>query len=280
MSHLRAALVIRSLALFLLLAALLLGPQLAAQQERPRQEITNSIEMKLAWIPPGTFVMGSPPGELQRLADERQFRVEITKGFYLGVHLVTQKQWQAVMGNNPSQTRGDDLPVEMVSWDECQDFVKKLSAKEGKRYRLPTEAEWEYACRAGTTTPFHFGDTISSDQANYHANGVYGKGVKGLFRAKTTAVDLFTANAWGLKDMHGNVYQWCEDWYGPYPQTESSAASRQTDYRNDKQAQARVARGGAWPADPVACRTANRCQFAPGHRCSYLGVRVCLSLER
>ena len=136
-----------------------------------------------------------------------------------GVYTVTQEQWQAVMGNNPSHFKGEkNLPVEKVSWDDCQEFIKKLREKDKKPYRLPTEAEWEYACRAGTTTPFHFGETISTDQANYNGNFTYGNGKKGVYRKKTTPVGSFPANAWGLHDMHGNVWQWCQDWYGDYPQ--------------------------------------------------------------
>ena len=164
--------------------------------------------------------MGSPEGGRKRKSDnETQHKVTLTKGFYMGVHAVTQEQWQAVMGNNPSKFKGEkNLPVEQVSWDDCQEFIKKLREKDKKLYRLPTEAEWEYSCRAGTTTPFHFGETISTDQANYNGNFTYGNGKKGKYREKTTPVGSFPANAWGLHDMHGNVWQWCQDWYGDYPQ--------------------------------------------------------------
>src|SRR5262249_43140137 len=154
--------------------------------------------------------MGSPKGELLReflRGDETQHKVTLTRGFYMGVYPVTQEEWQAVMGKNPSRFKGEkNLPVEMVTWDDCQKFIKKLQAKDkgGKAYRLPTEAEWEYACRAGTTTPFHFGETISTEQANYDGNSVYGNGNKGAFRKKTTPVGTFPGNAWGLHDMHGN----------------------------------------------------------------------------
>ena len=163
--------------------------------------------------------MGSPKEEKERKDDEIQHKVTLTKGFYMGVYTVTQEQWQEVMGNNPSHFKGEkNLPVEHVSWDDCQEFIKKLREKDKKPYRLPTEAEWEYACRAGTTTPFHFGETISTDQANYNGNFTYGNGKKGVYREKTTPVGSFPANAWGLHDMHGNVWQWCQDWYGDYPQ--------------------------------------------------------------
>ena len=171
---------------------------------------TNAVDMRFAWIPPGTFLMGSPANEPEREgyagADETQHGVTLTKGFHLGIHQVTQAQWQAVMGANPSDFEGDgNLPVENVSWDDCEAFCQALGKKDGKTYRLPTEAEWEYACRAATTTPFHFGGTISTDQSNYDGNYTYGGGKKGVYRQKTTPAGSFPANAWGLFDMHGNV---------------------------------------------------------------------------
>src|SRR5204862_2044184 len=133
------------------------------------------------------------------------------------IHVVTQEQWKKLLFDSMSRFKGKNMPINTVGWDDCQRYIKKLSEKEGKPYRLPTEAEWEYACRAGTTTPFHFGETISTDQANYDGNHTYGKGSKGVFRQKTTPMGSFPANAWGLRDMHGNAWEWCQDWYGPYP---------------------------------------------------------------
>src|SRR5450755_3768123 len=131
--------------------------------------------MKFAWIKPGNFIMGSPANEAGRDIGETQHKVTLTKGFYMGVYAVTQEQWKEVMGNNPSHFKGEkNLPVEQVSWNECQEFTKKLREKDKKLYRFPSEAEWEYSCRAGTTTPFHFGKTISTDQANYNGNITYG----------------------------------------------------------------------------------------------------------
>ena len=161
----------------------------------------------------------------------------------MGVHQVTQAQWQAVMGANPSHFKGEsNLPVENVSWDECVAFCEALGKKDGKPYRLPTEAEWEYACRAGTTTPFHFGGTITVNQANYDGNYTYGNGKKGVYRQKTTPVGSFPANAWGLFDMHGNVWEWCADWYGPYPEEELK------DPQGFVGGDRRVCRGGSWTA--------------------------------
>ena len=205
--------------------------------------------------------MGSPKEEKERRDDEIQHKVTLTKGFYMGVQLVTQEQWQEVMGNNPSKFKGEkNLPVETVSWDDCQEFIKKLREKDKKPYRLPTEAEWEYACRAGTTTPFHFGETISTDQANYNGNYIYGNGKKGVYREKTTPVGSFPANAWGLHDMHGNVWQWCQDWYGDYPQKDV------VDPQGPEKGEYRVLRGGSWIYDPRYCRSAFRFGNEPGIR--------------
>jgi formylglycine-generating enzyme len=234
---------------------------------------TNALGMEFAWCPPGTFLMGSPPSEPERSDDENQHRVTLTKGFWLGVTPVTQAQWQAVMGSNPSNFQGQDRPVEQVSWDDCQEFCKKLAERDGRRYRLPTEAEWEYACRAGTTTPFHFGATLSTDQANYDGNYTYGKGKKGKYRKETAPVGSFSPNAWGLCDMHGNVWEWCQDWYAPYPQSDIR------DPQGSKSGDARVVRGGSWVDLPWWCRAAYRRRGAPGFRFYYLGCRVVLCLD-
>jgi len=236
--------------------------------------VTNDLGMKFVWIPPGSFMMGSPKEELGRQANEAQHKVTLTKGFYMGVHLVTQEQWQEVMGNNPSKFKGEkNLPVDSVPWTDCQDFIKKLREKDKKPYRLPTEAEWEYACRAGTTTPFWFGETISTDQANYKGDIVYGKGMKGENRKKTTPVDRFPPNPWGLYDMHGNLYEWCQDWYAEYPKNDV------TDPQGADSGQARVLRGGSWSSLPDYCRSAYRYWYEPGLRYNYYGCRLCFCLD-
>ena len=189
--------------------------------------------------------MGSPKEEIERKPDEIPHQVTLTKGFYMGVYPVTQEQWKEIMGNNPSQFNGEkNLPVEMVSWNDCQEFIKKLRIKDKTPYRLPTEAEWEYCCRAGTKTPFHFGETISTGQANYDGNFIYGNGKKGLNRKKTMPVGSFPANAWGLHDMHGNLWEWCQDWYGDYPQNDV------VDPQGPNEGKARVLRGGSWNDGP------------------------------
>ena len=171
-----------------------------------------SINYKMVYISPGTFMMGSPSSEPKRDSDEQQHKVTLTKGVYIGVTEIAQSQWKAIMGNNPSYFKGDNLPVEQVSWNDCQEFIRKLNQQEGgNKYRLPTEDEWEYACRAGTTTPFSTGSCISTDQANYNGNYPMPGCSKGRYRKKTIEVASFPPNAWGLYDMHGNVWEWCQD---------------------------------------------------------------------
>jgi formylglycine-generating enzyme required for sulfatase activity len=242
--------------------------------EAPRKEFTNSIGMKFVWIPPGSFMMGSPKEEKDRKMGEIQHKVTLTKGFYMGVYPVTQEQWREIMGNNPSCFKGEkNLPVEMVSWDDCQEFIKKLRGKDKKPYRLPTEAEWEYACRAGTKTPFHFGETISTDQANYNGHFRYGDGKIGVSRGKTTPVGRFPANAFGLFDMHGNVYQWCQDRDGDYPQNEV------VDPKGPDGDRGRVMRGGCFYEPPRFCRSVYRTCADPEATFRSFGFRVCFSTE-
>jgi uncharacterized protein (TIGR02996 family) len=241
----------------------------------PQKTVTlaEGVETRFSCIPPGIFLMGSPESEERRQDKEVQHRVTLTQGFHLGIYLVTQAQWQTIMGNNPSNFKEDTLPVETVSWDDCQEFITKLSQKTGRRFRLPTEAEWEYACRAGTTTPFFFGETIGTEQANYGGNDTYGKGKKGVDRQKTTPAGTFPANAWGLHDLHGNVWEWCQDWNGPYEEQD------QTDPKGSKNATARVLRGGSWCYFPWFCRSAFRFCNRPGRRLGVFGCRVLLCLD-
>jgi sulfatase modifying factor 1 len=258
-----------------------------AQSKDPPGYFTNSIGVKFVWIRPGTFVMGSPREEKGRNEAEVQHTVELTKGFYMGVYPVTQGQWHAGLMRdyvapwegfdlaNPSRFQGSkDLPVETVCWNDCQLFIKKLREKDRKRYRLPTEAEWEYACRAGTTTPFHFGETISTDQANYAGGAVYGDGKKGVDRKKTTPVGSFRPNAWGLHDMHGNVAQWCQDRFANF--TRQSVVDPQGPAKGGS----RVLRGGSWEYGPARCRSACRAWESPDNRgTGNYGFRLCFSVE-
>ncbi|UCC29559.1 MAG: formylglycine-generating enzyme family protein, partial [Phycisphaerales bacterium] len=168
---------------------------------------------------------------------------------------------------------GDDLPVEQISWEGALEFCRRLSAEEGRQYRLPTEAEWEYACRAGTTTPFSSGETISTDQANYDGEYEYGSGVKGVFRNQTVPVAEFPPNAWGLHDMHGNVWEWCPDGYEDYPPSPVTRSAQEPPIEG------RVLRGGSWRSRPRYCRCANRVRDLEGSRLSNIGFRVVLESD-
>jgi len=226
--------------------------------------ITNSIGMKLSFIPAGEFMMGSPSSESQRESDESpQHRVKISKGFYMGIYEVTQAQYKAVMDGNPSYFKGDNLPVEEVSWNDATEFCKKLSRKEGKTYRLPTEAEWEYACRAGSQTRFCFGDSDSG--LDEYAWCGYKKSGK-----QTHLVGQKKPNAFGLYDMHGNVWEWCQDWYDENYYSNSPGV----DPEGPNTGTARVLRGGSWYGYPRRCRSAVRSRNGPGYRYVDLGFRV------
>ena len=191
----------------------------------------------------------------------------------MGIYPVTQAQWRWATRRSPSRFKGNDRPVDSVSWNDCQEFCSRLSKKTGQRFCLPSEAQWEYACRAGTTTPFFFGLTISTDQANYDSNFIYSGGREGIYREQTTAVGSFPANAWGLYDMHGNVWEWCQDWYGPYQDGDEKA------YRFSDPGTTRVLRGGSWYYFPVNCRSGHRDDGDPSYRNDYHGCRVLLCLD-
>ena len=257
------------LVLFYLLALL---DQARAQAPK---EITNSIGMKLVLIPKGTFMMGSPETEKGRQENETQHKVTISKDYYLGVYEVTQLQYEKVMGKNPSYFQGAivgnenaNLPVEKISWDYAVEFCKKLSdlpeeKKAGRVYRLPTEAEWEYACRAGSKAAYSFGANSTSlgDYAWFGENS----------GNQTHPVGEKKANAWGLYDMHGNVWEWCSDCLGKYPKGSVSDPS------GPSEGSFRVIRGGSWRLVAARCRSAYRRLFAPSDRDYSLGFRVALS---
>jgi formylglycine-generating enzyme required for sulfatase activity len=238
--------------------------------DRMEIEIASGVKMAFRWCPAGTFLMGSPESEAQRQTDETQYRVTLSKGFWLAETEVTQGQWKAVMGNNPSHFKGSDpLPVETVSWEDAQGFFTKAKAPAGMELRLPTEAEWEYACRAGTTTVFGHGDRLNGKEANMDGNYPYPEGTpKGPYLNKTVEVGSYAANQWGLRDMHGNVWEWCAGWYGPYP------TGAVTDPRGPADGSNRVNRGGGWGSGGWSCRSAYRNWLTPGNRRNVLGFRV------
>jgi formylglycine-generating enzyme required for sulfatase activity len=239
-------------------------------------EITNSIGIKLMRIPKGKFLMGSPETGEIRDKNETQHEVTISQNFYMGSTEVTQVQWQKVMRNNPSSLKGDELPVAEINWEEAVEFCKRLSEmpeekKAGRKYRLPTEAEWEYACRAETTTPFHFGSQLNGRQANFDGTKPYGTEMKVPYLQKPTPVGKYPANAWGLYDMHGNVWEWCSDWYGEYP------SGSVTDPSGPATGSLRVTRGGGWYCNAAVCRSAFRGSLVPLYRDFFLGFRLALS---
>ncbi|MGK7908465.1 MAG: SUMF1/EgtB/PvdO family nonheme iron enzyme [Synechococcus sp.] len=271
----------------------ILGPVASAREdhrnEMRTEELGSDVRLEMMNIPPGCFRMGSPESEEDRDDDEGPTReVTIASSFWMGRYPVTQAQWRTVVEMtrddpefdlelvpDPSSFKGDDRPVESVSWFDAEEFCKRLSKLTGKDYRLPSEAEWEYACRAGTTTPFHFGPTITTDLANYRGIETYGGGPEGIYRQETTPVDTFKfANAFGLSDMHGNVWEWCADhWHDSYV----GAPPGGTPWIEGGDSNRRVLRGGSWDFDPRYCRSANRRWSNPGNWFSGVGFRVVCS---
>ncbi len=230
-----------------------------------------SQEIALRWCPPGTFIMGSPTDEEGRSDDETQHEVTLKHGFWMGETPVTQGLWKEVMGVNPSSnTAGDDYPVENVSWTDCQMFLTELNSKSAKDFHwaLPTEAQWEYACRAGSTTAYCWGDSLNGRKANCDGRYPCGTTSKGPFWGRTTPVCSYAANDWGLYDMHGNVWEWCADWYGAYP------ANAITDPVGPLSGSFRVDRGGSCFHFACQCRSANRVKFLPDDRDYDLGLRI------
>jgi formylglycine-generating enzyme required for sulfatase activity len=230
------------------------------------------LSMDMLWVKPGSFEMGSPLSEKDRQDRETPHSVTLTEGYWLGKYEVTQSQWEKVMGSNPSWYKGADRPVETVSWTEVTSFCAKLTALErkagrlpaGMTYQLPTEAQWEYACRAGTKTAFSFGDELTAKDANY-VHGGFGTGLQ-----RTSNVGEYPANAWGFHDMHGNVFEWCADWYGDYP----AGAAR--DPFGPADGSYRVGRGGSWNFAADDARSAYRFGNEPAISSDYLGFRLSL----
>lgn len=282
-------------ALAVIAACLVAGGIWYFATDHPKVDMTldlgNGVTMKLVLIPAGTFTMGSPANEPGRNDDEGpQHKVTISKPFYMGIYTVTQEQYQQVMGINPSQCKGASNPVEKVSWDDATEFCKKLSQKTGRKVKLPTEAQWEYACRAGTTTAYNTGDTLSPGQANCDFSwpnvspGRWEKftaWVRSFFLSQKQPQDgpkpvgSFKPNGFGLYDMHGNIWQWCADWYGE----DYYANSPTTDPAGPESGTVRALRGGCWLDVPKSCRSVYRRSNRPVFLCDDVGFRVVLDAE-
>ena len=237
------------------------------------EDLGNGVVLEMVYIPGGTFMMSSPATERDRYEpNSPQHQVKVP-AFYAGKYPITQAQWQAVMGNNPSWFKGEKRPVEFVSWQNAVEFCAKLSQKTGKKYRLLSEAEWEYACRAGTTTPFHFGETITPDLVNYHGNRPYANAPEGLYRQETTDVGIFPPNAFGLYDMHGNVSELCSDrWHENYNGAPTDGSSWETGTDDG-----RIRRGGSHYHNAVFCRCAFRNSCLADERHTLIGFRVAIA---
>jgi formylglycine-generating enzyme required for sulfatase activity len=274
------------------------------------EQLDETTQLDMMLIPSGTFMMGQTEAEkeeLIRMNGEEDYqkyypnelpRHEVTvPSFFMGKYSITQAQWRVVasypkidqdLDPDPSNFKGPNRPVEQVSWDDATEFCRRLSQQTNRTYRLPSEAEWEYACRAGTTTPFHFGETLSDELANYCPQdreingtlykGVYGRGIEGNYRKETMDVGKFPANKFGLYDMHGNVWEWCEDdWHSDYNDAPSDGSAW---LENDRKTSNRLLRGGSWGDFPVNCRSSVRGNDARDVRNYGLGFRVSCVLPR
>ena len=263
--------------------------------QRYTEDLGDGVTLPLMLIPAGRFWMGQTEAETAELKQQvgeedyqRYYARELPRhpvmvpSFFMGKTPVTQAQYVAVMGTNPAEKYDADRfvapekPLVGVSWDDAVAFCQRLAERSGKDYRLPSEAEWEYACRAGTETPFHFGPTLSPDLANYRGTVAYGSGPTGEYREQTTAIGRFPANRWGLRDMHGNVLEWCEDDFHDSYQGAPDNGSAWVDADRSKSLR-RILRGGSWDFNPWGCRSAYRYNNSAACRFSIIGFRVCCS---
>ncbi|MGK7871980.1 MAG: formylglycine-generating enzyme family protein [Xenococcaceae cyanobacterium] len=246
------------------------------------EQLGKGITLTLMLIPAGEFLMDAPESEPKSESSERpQHRVKL-ESFLMGRYPVTQAQWRVVAGYpqierelnpDPSHFKGENRPVEQVSWEDAKEFCQRLSAKTGRIYRLPSEAEWEYGCRAETETPFHYGEIITAELANYYARDTYNGSPQGEFREETTNVGSFPANRWGLCDMHGNVWEWCEDdWHNSYRGAPEDGRAWLEENATETN---KLLRGGSWDNNPRFCRSASRTFYPRDYRSIYIGFRVC-----
>ena len=245
-----------------------------------REHLDTSTSFEMMQVPAGHFKMGSPSTEIGHHGSEKpRHKVDIQE-FWIGKYPVTQEEWAIVsrfpqvdieLKSHPARFSGKKRPVELISWHESVEYCKRLSYYSKRIYRLPIEAEWEYACRAGTTTPFHFGETTTSDLVNYRGTNTYGDGPEGKYRRETTDVGSFPPNAYGLHDMHGNVMEWCADhWHYNY----EGAPFYGQAWLDGGDSYQRVVRGGSWNKSPAACRSASRLHFRPDSRNYLIGFRI------
>lgn len=234
-------------------------------------DLGDGVKLEMVYVPAGEFMMGSPESEVGRDSNETQHRVTLSKAFWMGKYEVTQEQWERVMRNNPSKYKGARNPVERVSWDDCQEFIKKLNGMvSGGGFRLPTEAEWEYACRAGTKTAFYNGEELDLNRECPKLGEI--AWYCGIKRAPTNPVGQMKANAWGLCDMIGNVWEWCQDWHGDYP------ASAVVDPAGPVSGKGRVLRGNCSNDTAMRCRSAMRYANSPDARWEVFGLRLMRTL--
>ncbi len=248
------------------------------------EALSARVLLELVLVPEGEFTMGSPDDEAEREPREGPQRSVKVPRFWMGQYPITQAQWRIVaqyervnrdLDPNPSKFNGDRNPVEQVSWYDAVEFCERLSQRTGRNYRLPTEAEWEYACRAGTTTPFHFGATLSAQYSNYIATETYGPGGVGEYRQRTISVDqVQVGNAFGLYGMHGNVDEWCLDhWHENYENAPTDGSA----WLTDNYETARILRGGSWLSSPWCCRSASRYPYYPDFTYYKSGFRIVLA---
>lgn len=252
-----------------------LGEIINTSQQTANQEVLDlgqGVNLELVYIPAGTLTVGSPNSEKGRDPDESP-QTEITLApFWIGKYPITQAQYAAMIGENPSYFAGDDLPVESVSWNDAIKFCEAISQKLGQEFRLPSEAQWEYACRAGTTTPFAFGPTLTTDVSNYNGSYTYAQEPEGQFRNRTSPVGSFSPNAFGLYDMHGLVWEWCQD---DYQADLSQLPSDGSPWVNEEETNPRKSRrGGSWDGPPETCRSANRLFNLAENSYNFIGFRV------
>ncbi len=242
--------------------------------EQFTEDLGNGISLEMLVIPSGTFKMGSPHNTSS--PDEHPQHFVAIKSFLLGKFLITQAQWKVILGKlPPCRFKGDNLPVDRVSWEDAQTFCQQLSKKAKQKYELPSETQWEYACRAGTTSPFSFGETITIDVVNFNGEHSFRAEPRGRYIHVTTAGGTFPPNAFGLYDMHGNLWEWCADnWLDDY----SSSPRDGSSYQN-KDSRDRVARGGSWHEPPGLCRSAARIKFLQSDVEEFIGFRVVCDLK-